>query len=101
MTNIYEQYTWNILRKYKEKDSKIYKKIKGYLLKSYMAIEEVSKLKYENCRLKDENRNLKDKNQNLTNYIEKTFEVVKYLFNFPKASLKTIIHNFINNDKKY
>ena len=77
------------------------KKLKGYLLKSYMAIEEVSKLKQENCKLKEENKKLKEKNQNLTNYIEKTFEVVKYLFNFPKASLKTIIHNFINNDKKY
>ena len=66
-----------------------------------MAIEEVSKLKYENCRLKDENRNLKDKNQNLTNYIEKTFEVVKYLFNFPIERFKRLVDNFVKNVNKY
>ena len=73
------------------------KKLKGYLLKSYMAIEEVSKLKQENCRLKEENRNLKDKNQNLINYIEKTFEVVKYLFNFPIERFKRLVDNFVRN----
>ena len=73
------------------------KKLKGYLLKSYMAIEEVSKLKQENCRLKEENRNLKDKNQNLINYIVRTFEVVKYLFNFPIERFKRLVNNFVKN----
>ena len=73
------------------------KKLKGYLLKSYMAIEEVSKLKQENSRLKEENKNLKEKNQNLTNYIEKTFEVVKYLFNFPIERFKRLVDNFVKN----
>ncbi len=77
------------------------KKLKGYLLKSYMAIEEVSKLKQENHKLKEENKNLKEKNQNLTNYIEKAFEVVKYLFNFPIERFKKLVDNFVENINKY
>ena len=73
------------------------KKLKGYLLKSYMAIEEVSKLKQENCKLSEENKKLKEKNQNLTNYIEKTFEVVKHLFNFPIERFKRLVDNFVKN----
>ena len=71
------------------------KKLKGYLLKSYMAIEEVSKLKQENCKLSEENKKLKEKNQNLTNYIEKIFEVAKYLFNFPIERFKRLVDNFV------
>lgn len=77
------------------------KKLKGYLLKSYMAIEEVSKLKQENCKLKEENKKLKEKNQDLTNYIEKIFEVAKYLFNFPIERFKRLVDNFVKNINKY
>lgn len=73
------------------------KKLKNYLLKSFKAIEKVTELKEENYCLKEEKQKLEDRNNKLTNYIEKTFEVVKYLFNFPKDRLKKIIDNFIKS----
>lgn len=71
------------------------KKLKGYLVKSYIAIEDVSKLKQEICKLSEENKKLKEQNKNLTNYIEKTFEVVKHLFNFPIDRFKRLVNNYI------
>ncbi len=73
------------------------KKLKGYLVKSYIAIEDVSKLKQEICKLSEENKKLKEQNKNLTNYIEKTFEVVKHLFDFPIYRFKRLVNNFVKN----
>lgn len=36
----------------------------------------------------------------LKNYIEKTFEVVKHLFDFPKDRFKRIVDNFIKTFDK-
>ena len=72
-------------------------KLKLQLSKSYKAINNFEQLKNENIKLKIENENLKRENHKLKNYITKTFEVVKYLFDFPLDSFKRIVNNFINN----
>lgn len=72
-------------------------KLKQQLSKSYSAIETINKLQKENINLQYENQELKKENYNLKNYINKTFEVVKHLFNFPIDRLKNIINNFIKN----
>ena len=72
-------------------------KLKQQLAKSYKAVERLQELERENIMLKHENENLKQENNKLKNYIDKTFEVVKHLFNFPIDRLKRIINNFIEN----
>lgn len=62
-------------------------KLKLQLSKSYIAINEVEKLKQENHKLK--------------NYIKKTFEVVKNLFDFPIDTFKNIVDNFVNYFKEH
>lgn len=77
------------------------KKLKGYLLKSYKAIENNVELQEENDNLRYENQELQEKNRKLTNYIEKTFEVVKHLFDFPIDRFKKVVDNFIKSiDRK-
>ena len=76
------------------------KKLKISLSKAYTAIENVSKLQYENINLRQENDELKKENNKLRNYIQKTFEVVKNLFDFPIDRLKRIIDNFIKTFNK-
>ena len=75
-------------------------KLKLQLSKSYCAIERVEKLQKENDNIKYENEKLKTENNKLKNYIEKTFEVVKHLFNFPINSFKNIVDNFIKHENK-
>ena len=70
-------------------------KLKLQLSKSYKAINNFEQLKNENINLKIENENLKRENHKLRNYISRTFEVVKYLFDFPLDSFKRIVNNFI------
>ena len=75
-------------------------KLKSQLSKSYCAIERVEKLQKENDNIKYENEKLKTENNKLKNYIEKTFEIVKHLFNFPINSFKNIVDNFIKHENK-
>jgi hypothetical protein len=75
-------------------------KLKFNLSKSYKAIESMEKLQKENSKLQYENQELKRENNNLKNYISKTFEVVKHLFDFPKDRLKKIVDNFIKTFDK-
>lgn len=75
-------------------------KLKLQLSKSYIAIKKVEKLQQENINLKIENKELKNENYKLKNYINKTFEVVKYLFNFPINTFKRLVDNFIKNMEK-
>ena len=70
-------------------------KLKLQLSKSYTAIRKIEKLQQENMNLKYGNEELKKKNYKLKNYIEKTFEVVKHLFNFPIDSFKRLVNNFV------
>lgn len=75
--------------------TKYVNKLKLQLSKSYKAINNVEQLKNKNINLKIENENLKRENHKLRNYISRTFEVVKYLFDFPLESFKRIVRGFI------
>ena len=65
-------------------------KLKVQLSKSITAIEKSEELQRENINLKIENQNLK-------NYIEKSFEVVKNLFDFPIDKFKQLVDNFVRH----
>ncbi len=75
-------------------------KLKLHLSKSYTAIKTMEKLQKENINLRYENQELKRENHNLKNYISKTFEVVKHLFNFPVDTFKRLVDNFIKTFEK-
>ena len=72
-------------------------KLKIQLSKSYTAINKVEKLQNENIVLKYENENLKQENNKLRNYIDKTFEVVKHLFDFPMDTFRKLVNNFVKH----
>lgn len=75
-------------------------KLKVQLSKSYIAINKLEELQQENNNLKYENEELKKENYRLKNYIEKTFEVVKNLFNFPIDRFKRLVNNFVQYFEK-
>ena len=75
-------------------------KLKLQLSKSYSAIKKVEKLQQENSNLKIENKELKNENYKLKNYINKSFEVVKHLFNFPIDRFRRLVDNFVNYFEK-
>lgn len=50
--------------------------------------------------LQIENEKLKIENHKLRNYIARTFEVVKHLFNFPIDSFNRIVNKFIKDIEK-
>ena len=75
-------------------------KLKVQLSKSYSAINKLEELQQENTNLKYENEELKKENLKLKNYIEKTFEVVKNLFNFPITTFKMLVDNFVRHFEK-
>ena len=57
------------------------------------------KLQQENQELKEENEYLEEENNNLKNFLEKTYEYVSILFNFPKDRLKRLVKDFVNKMK--
>lgn len=75
-------------------------KLKLQLSKTYPLINKAEQLQKENTYLKTENVKLKTENNRLKNYIDKTFEVVKHLFNFPSGILKNIVDDFIKHFEK-
>lgn len=75
-------------------------KLKLNLNKSYKAIAKVTELQKENINLRYKNEELKQENCNLKNYINNTFLVVKYLFDFPLDMLKCTVEYFIKNKDK-
>ncbi len=75
-------------------------KLKLQLSKTYPLINKAEQLQRENTYLKTENVKLKTENNRLKNYIDKTFEVVKHLFNFPSGILKNIVDDFIKHFEK-
>lgn len=70
--------------------------LRGYYIKSQNAIEKCIKLEQENNNLKIENIELKEKNKKLSNYIDKIYEVMNLVFDFPIKTFKEIVKNFIN-----
>ena len=75
-------------------------KLKLQLSRTYPLINKAEQLQKENTYLKTENVKLKTENNRLKNYIDKTFEVVKHLFNFPSGILKNIVDDFIKRFEK-
>lgn len=75
-------------------------KLKQHLAKSYQAINEIQTIQQENTSLKQENQILRNENNNLRNYIEKSFEVVKHLFDFPIDRFRRLINSFIEDISK-
>ena len=68
--------------------------------KSYNAINRLEELQKENIELKLENNELKKENSKLKNYISKTFEAVKYLFDFPMDTFKKLVNSFVQYFEK-
>ena len=72
-------------------------KLKSQLSKSLTAIHRVEKLQKENVILQKENEKLRQENNKLRNYIDRTFEVVKHLFDFPMDTFKKLVNNFVKH----
>lgn len=47
-------------------------------------------------KLEEENEELEQENNRLNNFLEKTFEYVSILFDFPKDRLKRLVKDFVN-----
>lgn len=77
-----------VIKKYNTLASR-YTKVKSIVDDTLYKAEEIQK---ENDKLKKETKELK-------NFIEKTFECVNLLFNFPIDNLKRIVKDFYNNMK--
>lgn len=75
-------------------------KLKEQVSKSFTAINMVERLQKENNILKSENERLRQENSGLRNYINKTFEVVRNLFDFPIDTFKRLVNNFIEHFEK-
>jgi hypothetical protein len=72
-------------------------KLKLQLSKSITAIQKSEELQREIINLKIENQNLKKEVYTLKKYIEKSFEVVKNLFDFPIHKFKQLVDNFVKH----
>ena len=57
-------------------------------------------LQQENKSIKLENEGLQKENNYLRNFLEKTYEYVSILFDFPKDRLKRLVKDFINKIKE-
>ena len=57
------------------------------------------KLELENKELQEQVDYLEEENDNLNNFLEKTYEFVSILFNFPKDSLKRLVKGFVEKMK--
>ena len=49
--------------------------------------------------IKEENDYLEKENNRLNNFLERTYEYVSILFNFPKDRLKRLVKNFVDKMK--
>ena len=58
------------------------------------------KIQQENIELKQENIKLENEVETLKEFIDKTFECVSLLFDFPINRLKSIVKNFWNKIKE-
>ncbi len=76
--------------------SKRYTRIKNIVDETLYKAEQIED---ENIELKNENLKLENENETLRDYIEKTFECISILFEYPKEKLKSIVKNFWNKIK--
>lgn len=58
-------------------------------------IQKQETLQNKNKEIIQENRKLKNENNYLKNFIDKTFEYVSILFDFPKEKLKRLVNDFV------
>ena len=65
------------------------------------AIYKQELLQQENKSIKLENEELQKENNYLRNFLEKTYEYVSILFDFPKDRLKRLVKDFINKIKEW
>lgn len=77
--------------------AKQYTKVKVISENSVKNYEEV---KQENEKLERDNKRLENKINSLKKYINKTFECVSILFDFPIERLKRIVNNFVRGNKE-
>ena len=77
--------------------AKQYTKVKVISENSVKNYEEV---KQENEKLERDNKKLENKINSLKKYINKTFECVSILFDFPIERLKRIVNNFVRGNKE-
>lgn len=82
-------------------------KLKFYLKKSVKAVDELDRVKKQNeelnqvnNELNEENEELQKENKGLKNLLEKTYEYVNILFDFPKERLKRLVKDFIEKIKE-
>ena len=77
--------------------AKQYTKVKVISENNVKNYEEV---KQENEKLERDNKKLENKINSLKKYINKTFECVSILFDFPIERLKRIVNNFVRGNKE-
>lgn len=75
-------------------------KIKSYLAKSLKAIERVLQLEQENKSLVEENIKIRKENTMLKNYINKVYDYISILINIPKAKIKNMLDQFLEELKE-
>ena len=63
-------------------------------------VKNYEEVKLENEKLERENKKLENKMDSLKKYINKTFECVSILFDFPIDRLKRIVNNFVKGNKE-
>ena len=76
--------------------AKQYTKVKAITDNILFKQEEIKK---ENIKLQEENNNLIRENNNIQDFLEKTYEYVSLLFNFPKDTLKRLVKDFVDKLK--
>ena len=83
---------------YSNKDINKINSVKNYSIKQCNTTytNAIKILEQENINLKCENNYLKQENKKLKNYINKTFEVVKHLFDCPIDRLKKLIDKYFS-----
>ena len=59
-------------------------------------VQKQETLQNENKEIIQENRKLKNENNYLKNFVDKTFEYISILFDFPKERLKRLVKNFVD-----
>lgn len=77
--------------------AKQYTRVKEVTDKAIKSCESIAK---DNKDLEEENEELEKENSRLNNFLERTFEYVSILFDFPKDRLKRLVNDFVNKIKE-
>lgn len=107
MINLEQEFDIDNLEELKKEYKRIIKKF-NTLAKQYTKVKTMTDnaihkqiiLENENNTITEENRRLENENNYLYNFIDKTFEYVSILFDFPKERLKRLVKNFVDKFKE-